>query len=391
MKVEGFGRLMLLHGSQAGGDALVSVALAGSLFFSSPLDEARSNVGLYLLLTMAPFAVLAPLLGPLIDRSSRALKIALVGAGAGRALAAWFMATRTDELLLYPLAFTTLVLSRLHGVGRAAYVPTLLPPSKTLVWANSRSTVVAIIGATVLAPVGAGLHAWLGPGVTLRLAAAVFAASAYLAIGLPWTRRQRERRSKASIYAALTSRVVSGGLAIAGTRAAIGFLTFGLAFALRQQGETGAGLGVVAVAAGIGWFAGAVIAPLLRAVLREFPTMMLCLALMAATAFALAPSLELWRAALAAGITAACASAARLAFDSLAQTELPEEVRGRVFSRYETLFQLAWVLGAGVSTVFGFSSATSLRSVGAICLGGLALAIRGLLTDARRSSVRSAR
>ena len=49
-------------------DALVAVSLAGSLFFSLSPDASRQQVLLYLLINMAPFALLAPLVGPVIDR-----------------------------------------------------------------------------------------------------------------------------------------------------------------------------------------------------------------------------------------------------------------------------------------------------------------------------------
>ena len=56
------------------GDALIALALAGSLFFDIDPNAARWKVALYLALTMAPFAVVAPLIGPALDR---------LGAGGG--------------------------------------------------------------------------------------------------------------------------------------------------------------------------------------------------------------------------------------------------------------------------------------------------------------------
>ena len=52
-----------MHAVSTLGDALVAVALAGTLFFAVPVAAARPRVALYLLLTVAPFAVVAPLLG----------------------------------------------------------------------------------------------------------------------------------------------------------------------------------------------------------------------------------------------------------------------------------------------------------------------------------------
>ena len=63
-----FGRLALVHTLQAAGTACVTVSLAGSLFFSVSLHEAKGKVLLYLVLTIAPFALVGPALSPLLDR-----------------------------------------------------------------------------------------------------------------------------------------------------------------------------------------------------------------------------------------------------------------------------------------------------------------------------------
>ena len=54
------------HGLAAAGDAFVAVSLAGSLFFNVSPDASREQVLLYLLITMAPLAVLSPLVGPAV-------------------------------------------------------------------------------------------------------------------------------------------------------------------------------------------------------------------------------------------------------------------------------------------------------------------------------------
>ncbi|MBJ7381297.1 MAG: hypothetical protein JHC66_01800, partial [Acidimicrobiia bacterium] len=64
-----FGRLAVAQGASSFGDALLMVSLAGSIFFSQDIYKSRSQVLLYLLLTMAPFAVVAPIIGPALDRS----------------------------------------------------------------------------------------------------------------------------------------------------------------------------------------------------------------------------------------------------------------------------------------------------------------------------------
>src|SRR5215211_7317776 len=121
-------RLAWVHATSTFGDALVAVALAGTLFFAVPVAAARPRVALYLLLTVAPFAVVAPLLGRLLDGRRGAGRLALAAAMALRAALAALAASRTESLLLYPLAFGLLVCSRAHGISRTAMVPELLDP-----------------------------------------------------------------------------------------------------------------------------------------------------------------------------------------------------------------------------------------------------------------------
>ncbi len=80
-----FGRLALTHVLSTAGDTLVTISLAGSLFFSISPEAAKSKVILYLLLTMAPLAVVAPLMGPVIDKSRGARRALVVASTSLRA------------------------------------------------------------------------------------------------------------------------------------------------------------------------------------------------------------------------------------------------------------------------------------------------------------------
>jgi len=118
-----FGRLALLQVFMLAGETLVTISLAGSLFFSISPDEAKSKVFLYLVLTLAPFSVISPLLGPLIDRNRGARRAMAVFAAAGSGVIVPFMAMDIHSLLLFPEAFLILVLSNLYLVTRNALVP----------------------------------------------------------------------------------------------------------------------------------------------------------------------------------------------------------------------------------------------------------------------------
>ena len=58
----GLGALTEAAAVNAAGDAMVAVALAGTVFFGLDVHQARGQVALYLLVTMAPFALVAPLI-----------------------------------------------------------------------------------------------------------------------------------------------------------------------------------------------------------------------------------------------------------------------------------------------------------------------------------------
>lgn len=121
------GRLLLVQVLMLAGDTLVTISLAGSLFFSISPDEAKGKVILYLVLTLGPFAVVSPLLGPMIDRSKGARRAMVVLSALGRAAICPLMARDVHSLLLFPEAFLILVLSKLYLVTAAPSCPRWRP------------------------------------------------------------------------------------------------------------------------------------------------------------------------------------------------------------------------------------------------------------------------
>lgn len=381
-----FRRLSESQLAHAVGDGMVAIALANTLFFAAPIGEARDKVALYLAITMTPFAVLSPVIGPWLDRRRGGYRIAIVASTAGRALLAVLLSSRTDRLALYPLAFGLLVLSRVHGVSRSALVPDAVPPGRQLMWGNAWLAVTSVLGAAVGAGVAAAANALRGPGLALALAAVVFAVGVVPALRLPRADREGEPHTAVEDYRQLLSgRLRAGGLAMAATRASVGFLTFLLAFVLKDAGETGRGFAVVVAAAALGGFVGSVVAPVLRAALRESLLLLASLGAVVAVSLWAARSFDVGTAALVAAVVGFAAGAGRLAFDSLLQHDAPEAVRGRTFARYETIFQLWWVGGAGLATAIPFRSAGGMRTLAVIAGAGLLLSVRGLVKGRRGS------
>src|SRR6516225_7699886 len=86
------GRLSLVQCAMLGGGTAVTISLAGSLFFSISPSAASHKVLLYLLFTIAPFAIVSPFLGPLIDKSRGARRAMVVVAAVGQAVLCPLMA-----------------------------------------------------------------------------------------------------------------------------------------------------------------------------------------------------------------------------------------------------------------------------------------------------------
>ena len=153
----GLHRLIQMHVFNTAGDAAVAISLAGSLFFQVPSGEARDQVALFLGLTMLPFAIVAPLIGPFLDRFAHGRRWAIGATMAVRAFLCWALASSitSGSALVFAAALGVLVSSKAYGVTRAAAVPRLLPRDFTLVKANGRVSLSGIVGASVSAPIAA--------------------------------------------------------------------------------------------------------------------------------------------------------------------------------------------------------------------------------------------
>src|SRR5215469_13938811 len=87
----GLSTLVELTAAASIADAFVAVSLAGTIFFSTNIDQARGRVALFLLVTMAPFAVFTPVIGPALDRMQQGRKFLLAGTLVARGLLCWGM------------------------------------------------------------------------------------------------------------------------------------------------------------------------------------------------------------------------------------------------------------------------------------------------------------
>jgi MFS family permease len=404
----GLGGLIETAGVNSAGDALVAVALAGTLFFGLDVNEARGQVALYLLVTMAPFALVAPLIGPALDRMRHARRYAIAGTMLARGLLCWGMAgavTHGDQVTLLPAAFGVLVLSKAFGVLRSAVTPRVLPDRITLVTANARASFAGLITASVAAPVGAGLAVLAGPDWLLRIAMVVFVLGTVLALRLPAhvdapetapdtgarpgaSPGGRRRRTLPRVGPVVAEAMQAN----AALRAFSGFLILYLAFLLRERRfepvSHAVALGLLAAFAGAGGLAGTGLGAWMKA---RAPHLIVFATLAVATAFAAAGAafFGLWAALAVAFVGGFGQSLGKLSMDAVVQREIGEEVRSSTFAVSETLHQLVWVLG-GLAGL-GMSIVADGRVALAGVAGALGLALTVLLVRrARRPAHRRA-
>lgn len=428
----GLGKLIELHAVNGAGDVMITIALASTVFFSVPTDEARGRVALYLAITMLPFTLLAPVIGPLLDRLPHGRRAAMAGAMLARALLAITMsgAVATGGLELYPAALGVLVCSKAYGVVRSAVVPRLLPPRFSLVKANSRVTLAGLLATGVAAPIGAGLQS-IGSAWPLYGACTIFVAGTFLAFTLPHkvdsakgerrarlivphhegTARPRpsrgndrkgngrsgssrvdgEKRAKDRPpgLRSVGPSVLHGLQANAAHRALSGFLIFFLAFLLREHplaGQSAAvSLGIVGVAAGVGNACGTAVGSWLRArgpelIIATVLGLALGVAVLATVFFSTVMVAALGAVA---GFTQALS---KLSLDAMIQRDVPEEVRTSAFARSETLLQMAWVVGGGIGMALPLNGVLGMSVAAGILALGAATAVRGLLGAARRGT-----
>ncbi|MGC4110656.1 MAG: MFS transporter [Nocardioides sp.] len=388
----GLARLIELGAFNAAGDAALAISLAGTVFFQVPAGEARTQVALFLGLTMLPFAIVAPLIGPFLDRFSHGRRWAIGATMAARAFLAWVLAGAVvdQSAMLFPAALGCLVASKAYNVTRAAAVPRILPEGLSLVKANARTSMAGVVGVAVSAPL-AGLTYLMGPQWSLRYTFCVFVLGTIWAIRLPSrvdssqgeeslgflsgsdddtqpaTGRRRKMRIPASMAFALRANC--------GPRWLSGFLTMFMAFLLRAnpiEGYSGKFLlAAVVGAAGFGNVLGIAIGSLLRRINPRVTVVLALLADVAAVLFAalfygLLPLIVL-------GLVVGLAQTlAKLSLDSTIQRDVPERVQTSAFARSDTTVQLAWVMGGFVGIALPLHPRLGL-SVAAVVLGAWTL------------------
>jgi Major Facilitator Superfamily len=441
----GLSSLIELTAAGSAGDAFVAVSLAGTVFFNTSLHEARSQVVLYLVLTMTPFALLAPFIGPMLDHVRQGRRYIMMGTLLARGLLCWAMSGAVhDPVTLFPAAFGVLILQKAYLITRSSVTPRLLPAEITLVTANARNGLGAVLASSAAAPIAAGIDAAAGAPWVLRIGTLVYLAATALGARVPdhvdspatpvppayqdsgsgvpsapaagpgtpggpsapHGTGARAGHPNATLPleggfagptrpAAATRRrrgfrsigpiVAEAMWANAALRAFAGFMVFFLAFLLRSDHFHGfsqnVALGALVLAAAVGGLIGTAAGSLFRS---RVPHLMVfgVLTVSIATCVVCALFFGLGTALIVAFVASVGTVLAKLALDSTVQREIPEETRTSTFAVSETVHQVSWVAG-GLAGVLVSMTGSGPAGLG-ISAAGIAAALLLLLTARRR-------
>jgi len=344
-------------------DAAMAIALANTLFFAASSGESKGKVALYLLITIAPFALVAPVIGPALDKIQRGRRLAMSVSSAGQALMCVVMALNFDTWLLYPAALGKMVLSKSFMVLKSSVTPRVVPPEITLSKTNARLTVFGLAAGGVFGAVASGFNALFGAAGALWFTAVICVVGTWQAMRIPSWVEVTEGEVPASLSSKSEKKkrqpmgrhVVVSLWGNGTVRVLTGFLMMFAAFAIKSQAEQNGQtpfaqlllLGVIGAAAGIGGFVGNALGSRLQFGKPDQVVIGCVAATLGATVLGAAIS-GITTAAIVGLVGATGSALAKISLDAVIQQDLPEESRASAFGRSETVLQMAWCFGGAV-------------------------------------------
>lgn len=365
------------------GEAAMTIALADSLFLSVSPDAARGKVFLFLAVSMLPFLVLAPFVGPAIDRVRGGQRMVVIGVGILRAIVLIGMMRYLDSVPLYALAFSALILGKTYAISKSAIVPTIVDDDDELVAANSKLGQIAGITGFVVA-VPAGLLQLIDARLCLGLGVIAYLFASLNAYRIPKTVIADKPAERLEIEELHSPDVLRAAMAMRVLRGTVGFNFFHLAFWLRNETAGTLWFGLAISLAGLATLGANFVGPFIRRRMSEQWMMIGSMCFVGVVGLGAAFSGRILAGiALAASVNAA-AAICRLAFESVVQSGAPDANRGRAFSRFETHNQIAWVAGGLFPVIFSPAG-----WFGFACMGVAGVAGASLYVQRMRASKKS--
>lgn len=362
-----------------GGEAAMVVALADSFFFDVDPNGARSKVLAFLLVSFAPFLVVAPMIGPLIDRVRGGRRFIVQVVAAARIVIQLLMIQFVDEIALFPLVFVALVLQKTYVVSKSALVPAVVRNETELVEANSKLGLIAGVAGVIAVAPAAALQFGVGTAATLVYGAALFGLALFTSFSLPRELVIRPDAPSAASAEATTTSLQLAWVAMLILRGAAGFMLFHLAFLFRSDADDDKVLlGVAIGLSSLGTMIGNASAPRMRRLIHEERMITLALGLPAAAGLVAAVVGGANAGIAVAAVVSFSAAICRLSFESIVQRDGPETNRGQAFARFETRFQLGWVIAAVLPVLLEVPGSVGFLLVGAVCAAAVMNYVAGI-------------
>lgn len=350
-----------------GGEAAMVVALADSFFFDVDPNGARSKVLAFLLVSFTPFLLIAPMIGPLIDRVRGGRRLIVQVVAASRVVIQLLMIQFADDIVLFPLVFVALVLQKTYLVSKSALVPAVVRSETELVEANSKLGLIAGVAGSVAVIPALALQFGVGTSATLAYGALLFCVAFGVSLRLPRELVIRPDAPSAASAEATTTSLQLAWVAMLILRCAAGFMLFHLAFLFRGDTDDKLLLGVAVALSSIGTMIGNASAPRLRRTIHEERMITLALGLPAAAGLVAAILGGAAAGIAVAAVVSFSAAICRLSFESIVQRDGPETNRGQAFARFETRFQLGWVIAAVLPVLLEIPGSVGYLLVGTVC------------------------
>lgn len=376
LRLTGFRRLLTVRLLSQSADGVYQVALATYVVFSPEKQTSAAAIASAMAVLLLPYSLVGPFAGVLLDRWQRR-QVFLYGNLLRALLAgctAVLMLASVPDWLFYASALSVTAVNRFVLAGLSAALPRVVDPGR-LVMANALSPTAGTLAATAggglaflvqlaasgsdaaVVLLGAVLYLCsalaslrlarelLGPDpdeIQPRLAAAIASTAQGLLDGL---RHLGQRRTAAHALAAMTL-----------LRFCYGALTVMVLMLCRyswstDEGEGLALLGLALAVSGAGFFAAAVASPWAVGKLGRYGWMITCAAAAAVLEPALALPFEPAPMLVAAFVLGLVTQGSKIATDTVVQTSVDDAFRGRVFSLYDVLFNVAFVGAAAIAAL----------------------------------------
>jgi MFS family permease len=386
-------------------DGVFQASLASAVFFNPDHRSDPKQVAAGFVVLLLPYSLVGPFAGVFLDRwhRQRVLVRANLVRGIFVAAAAVLLVVQGPSGGAFLIAALAAVsVNRFYLAALSAALPHVVTDAE-LVLANSVTTTSGTLIATAGGGVGLAVRKFAGSGdhgsaVVAIASLLLYFTAAAIAARIPLTQLgpdDPDRSPLTSQIGEVIRGLVAGArhvrerrragralLAISAGRLLFGLSTIGTLLLYRNyfhnEGPLRSGLvglGQAFAVAAVGYLAAAVVTPSAAARLGTSRWIVIAYASLAVTQlgcglpFALPPLL------VGALMLGFAASATKICVDTIVQENVDDSYRGRVFSLYDTLFNLTFVVAAVIAAFVLPANGKSYPVLAVICIGYAAIAV----------------